>query len=105
MELKGIAMTDQDVYSLQPVLGLLPLSLQPARHEGVEVDHLPSHHLVPPHTVKHAVIVVQSVPTLQCKIRLHLTSSAWQMKARAELVNSTFLAQISPKLKANQVDI
>ena len=66
MELKGIAMTDQDVYSLKPVLGLLPLSLQPARHEGVEVDHLPApaHHLVPLDTVETAVIVVQLVTAL-----------------------------------------
>ena len=52
------------------MLGLLPVSLQPARFVGVEVDHLPppgatAHHFVPPHAVQHAVVVAQSMTTLQ----------------------------------------
>ena len=84
------------------MFGLLPLSLQAARFEGVEVDHLPAHHLVPPHTVQHAVLVVQSVPTLQCKVNLSHSDKL----CTADLSNSNaFLPQISPKLKANQVEI
>ena len=49
------------------MLGLLPLPLQLAGHEGVEVDHLPAAlpHLVPLDAVQAAVTVAQFVPALK----------------------------------------